>query len=154
MRDEFLEIAIEEAKKAGELGEVPVGAVIVKADKVIAKAHNLKETRNDVTAHAELLAMKKASEVLNNWRLNECEVYVTLEPCAMCASAIVQSRIKKLYIGTFEPTMGACGSVINLVQNETLNSFVQVEWLYNHECSKMITEFFKKRRENETKVKG
>ncbi|ADL49834.1 nucleoside deaminase [Clostridium cellulovorans] len=146
MNNNFLKIAIEEAKKARELGEVPVGAVIIKDDKVIAAAHNLKETKKEVTAHAELLAIKMASEILDNWRLNDCEIYVTLEPCAMCASAIVQSRIKKIYIGTFEPTTGACGSVINLVQNEALNSFVHVEWLYSDECSDIITEFFKERR--------
>lgn len=139
-------LALEEAEKARKKGEVPVGAIIVKQGEVIAKAHNLKETLNDPTAHAEILAIKEACKKLNNWRLNGCEMYVTLEPCPMCAGAILQSRISKIYIGTFDETSGAAGSTINILQNPNLNHFLEVNWDNNEECSKILTKFFKDRR--------
>ena len=145
---DFLDIAKKEAKIAMSKGEIPIGAVIVKDGIVISKAHNLKETLKDATAHAEILAIREASKVLDDWRLNGLEMYVTLEPCSMCASAIVQSRISKLHIGTFNKDMGACGSVINLMHNRRLESFTNVNWLYDEECSKLITEFFRIKREN------
>lgn len=145
---DFLDIAKDEARIAMSKGEIPIGAVIVKNGVVIAKAHNLKETLKDATAHAEVLAIRKASEILGDWRLNGTEMYVTLEPCAMCASAIIQSRISKLYIGTFNKDMGACGSVINLVNNRKLESFINISWMYDKECSKLLMEFFKIKREN------
>lgn len=143
---DFMEIAKKQAILAMEKGEIPVGAVIVKGGVVIAKAHNLKETLNDTTAHAEVLAIRKASKFLGDWRLNGTEMYVTLEPCPMCASAIVQSRISKLYIGTFNKDMGACGSIINILDNRRLNSFVNVKWTYDDECSDLLVKFFDKRR--------
>jgi tRNA(adenine34) deaminase len=143
---EFINQALIEAKLALELGEVPVGAVIVKHGEIIARAHNLRETLKDPTAHAEVLAIKKASEVLGNWRLTGCSMYVTLEPCPMCAGAILQARISTLYIGAFDPTAGACGSVINIVQNENLKPFVRVNWMYDDECSDILTGFFKAKR--------
>lgn len=142
----YISLALEEAKKAQEKDEVPVGAIIVKDNKIIAKAHNLKESTMDPTGHAEILAIKKASKILNRWRLNDCEMYVTLEPCPMCAGAIVQSRIKKLYIGTFDPRTGACGSVLNITQDERLNHWVDVKWLYDDNCSKILENFFKYKR--------
>ena len=142
---DFLTEALKEAQKAYEKNEIPVGAVIVKDNIIIARAHNLKEELKDVTAHAEILAIKKASEYLNNWRLQGCEMYVTLEPCPMCAAAIAASRIRRVYIGTFDPKVGACGSTINLLQNITLNYFVDVIWLYKEECSNIITKFFNKK---------
>lgn len=141
MKD-FLELAKKEAALGMSKGEIPVGAVIVKNEVVIGKAHNLKETLKDSTAHAEILAIKEASKYIGDWRLNGAEMYVTLEPCPMCASAIVQSRISKIYIGTFNKDMGACGSVINLLDSRRLESFVDVRWMYDAECSKMLTEFF------------
>lgn len=138
--------ALKEANRALVLKEVPVGAVIVKDNKIIARAHNLKETLNDPTAHAEVLVIKKACELLNNWRLTGCELYVTLEPCPMCASIIGQSRINKLYIGSFDPTAGACGSVIDILGNPHLNYKIEVNWMYNEECGKILSEFFKNRR--------
>lgn len=146
MSNVFMEIALEEARIAESLGEVPVGAVIVKDGTVISKAHNLRESLKDPTAHAEVIAIREASNVLDNWRLNECEMYVTLEPCPMCAGAIFQSRIRKLYIGTFDPVAGACGTSINILQNNAINSFVHINWLYSNECSDIIVNFFKKRR--------
>ncbi|GAA0127102.1 MULTISPECIES: nucleoside deaminase [Clostridium] len=142
----FMEIAIQEARKALIFNEVPVGAVIVKDNKIIATAHNLKEFNNDPTCHAEILAIKKACKALNNWRLNDCSMYVTLEPCPMCAGAIIQSRIKNLYIGTFDDRSGACGSVLNIVQNDSLNHWVNVQWLYNKDCSLLLENFFKHKR--------
>lgn len=144
----YMDIALEEARKAMDLGEVPVGAIIVKDNRIISKAHNLKETLNDPTAHAEILAIKEATKALENWRLIDCTMYVTLEPCPMCAGAILQSRLSKLYIGTFDEKAGACGSVINLVQNDNLNFFLDLKWEYNESCSKLLSEFFKDRRKN------
>lgn len=142
----FMKLAKEEAKLGKEKGEIPVGAVIVKDGVIIGRAHNLKETLNDSTAHAEILAIKEASRKIGSWRLNGTEMYVTLEPCPMCASAISQSRISKVYIGTFNKDMGACGSVINLLDNRSLNSFVNVKWVYDEECSRLLTKFFDERR--------
>ena len=139
----YLDIAKEEAHIAMIEGERPVGAVIVKDGVVIARAHNLKEQTHDPTAHAEILVIRKATEILGDWRLDGCEMYVTLEPCSMCASAIGQSRIDRVYIGTFNKDMGACGSIINLLDNRRLNSFVDVKWLYDDECSEIIESFFK-----------
>lgn len=147
--NDFFELAKEEARIAMSKGEIPVGAVIVKDGVVIGKAHNLKETLKDSTAHAEILAIKEASKYIGEWRLSGTEMYVTLEPCPMCAGAIVQSRISKIYIGTFNKDMGACGSVINLLDNMRLDNFVNAKWLYDSECSKMLTEFFDNRRKKD-----
>ena len=144
---DFMKAAKEEAILGMNKGEIPVGAVIVKDGVIIGRAHNLKETLNDSTAHAEILAIKEASKNIGSWRLNGAEMYVTLEPCPMCASAISQSRISKIYIGTFNKDMGACGSVINLLDNRGLNSFVQAKWVYDEECSTILTKFFTSRRE-------
>jgi tRNA(adenine34) deaminase len=146
MHENFMLEAINEAKKSLFLREVPVGVVIVKDYKIIARAHNLRETLKDPTAHAEILAIKRASDVLQNWRLKDCSMYVTLEPCPMCAGAILQSRICNLYIGTFDPTTGACGSVVNILQNNSLNFWANIHWTYNEECSNILVEFFKSRR--------
>lgn len=144
--EDFMIEAIGEAKKSMELYEVPVGAVIVKNGVIIARAHNLKEKLKDPTAHAEILAIKKAAVFLNNWRLMDCSMYVTLEPCPMCAGAILQSRISKLYIGTFDPVCGACGSVINVIQNNNLNRWTDIKWCYDDRCSDILKDFFKTKR--------
>ncbi|MEG0613958.1 MAG: tRNA adenosine(34) deaminase TadA [Clostridium sp.] len=146
MKNYFLEEAINQARIARSKNEVPVGAVIVKDNKIISTGYNTKESTNDPTDHAEIIAIKGATKVIGDWRLNECDMYVTLEPCAMCAGAIVQSRIRHLYIGTFDPRAGGCGSVFNITQSEHLNHWVDVNWLYNEECSKLLEEFFKERR--------
>lgn len=140
---EFIQIAKEEAYTAMKEGEIPVGAVIVKDGEVIARSHNLKEQLHDPTAHAEILAIKEACKVIGDWRLDGCDMYVTLEPCPMCASAIGQSRIDRVYVGTFNKDMGACGSIINLLDSRRLNSFVDVQWLYDDECSEILEDFFK-----------
>ncbi|MFR1710464.1 MAG: tRNA adenosine(34) deaminase TadA [Clostridium sp.] len=146
MDNYFLQQAIIQAEIAQSKNEVPVGAVIVKNNEIIAVGHNTKENTKDPTNHAEIIAIKSAAKVLGDWRLNECDMYVTLEPCPMCAGAIIQSRIRRLYIGTFDPRAGGCGSVFNITQSEDLNHWVNVHWLYNEECSKLLQEFFKQRR--------
>lgn len=146
MKEFFIKQAIVEAKKAFYKDEVPVGAIIVKDNLIIARAYNLREASNDPTAHAEILAIREAARVLKSWRLNECQLYVTLEPCAMCAGAILQARLKEVNIGTYDPSFGAAGSVINLLHNNSLNKWTKVNWLYNDECSTLITKFFSNKR--------
>jgi len=143
---EYMNIAIEEAWKAYNKGEVPVGAVIVMDGEIISRQHNLKEEKKLTTAHAEILAIEEASRKLNNWRLSGCHMYVTLEPCPMCASVIAQSRISKLFIGTFNKDMGACGSTINLLDYDIFNWKVDVKWCYNQKCSDLLTSFFENKR--------
>ena len=144
----FMDLALDEAQKAYDLGEVPVGAIIVKDGEVIAKACNMKEAMKLSTAHAEVLAIEEASKAIGDWRLNGCDMYVTLEPCAMCAAAIAHSRISNLYIGTFNIDMGACGTVINLLDYDIFNSRVNTNWCYDKRCSDMLTKFFDTRRKN------
>lgn len=146
MEEIFMRKAIYFARRALILDEVPVGAIIVKNNEIIASAHNLVETLRDPTAHAEILAIKKASQFIGNHRLVNCDMYVTLEPCSMCAGAIINSRIKNLYIGTFDPRAGACGTIVSIVQNESLNHFVNVNWMNNMECSEILKNFFKLKR--------
>lgn len=147
LEEKFMKEAIKEAKKADEKLEVPVGCVIVKEGKIIARAHNLKETKCDTTKHAEILAIQKASKKLASWRLIDCEMYVTLEPCSMCAGAIIQSRIKKVYIGAMDEKTGACGSVLNLLENYKFNHKVELQTgVMEQECEKILKEFFKKLR--------
>ena len=144
MQEKFMKLALKEAKKAYDKEEVPVGAVIVQDDKVIAKAHNLKETKLDTTKHAEILAIQKASKKLKSWRLTDCEMYVTLEPCSMCAGALINCRLKKLYIGTMDEKTGACGSVLNLLEDYKFNHIVEVETgILQKECEKILKDFFK-----------
>ena len=140
--------ALKEAKKAYQKLEIPVGCVIVKDGKIIGRGHNLKETKFDTTKHAEIIAIQKASKKLNSWRLIDCELYVTLEPCPMCAGAIINSRIKKIYIGTMDKKTGACGSVLNLFNDYKFNHKVEVETgILQNECEKSLKEFFKELRE-------
>lgn len=144
----FMEEALKEAQKAYDMGEVPVGAVIVKDGKVIARGYNKKEEKQDTTKHAELIAIQKASKKLNSWRLIDCDMYVTLEPCAMCAGALIQSRIKKVYIGTMDPKTGACGSVLNMLEDYTFNHKVELETnILQTECESILKRFFKELRE-------
>ena len=140
----FMKEALKEAKKAYEKLEVPVGAIIVKDGKIIARAHNQKETKYDTTKHAEILAIQKASKKLKSWRLLDCEMYVTLEPCSMCAGAIINSRIKKIYIGALDEKTGAAGSVLNLFEDYTFNHKVEVEkGIMQEQCATILKEFFK-----------
>lgn len=147
INEKFMKEALKEAKKAYDKLEIPVGAVIVKDNKIIARAHNLKELKQDTTKHAEILAIKKASKKLNNWRLTDCEIYVTLEPCPMCAGAIINSRIKKVYIGAKDLKTGACGSKLNLLQDYDFETSVESELgILEEECQSMLKDFFKELR--------
>ena len=147
MEEKFMKEALKEAKKAYDKLEVPVGCVIVKDGKIIARGHNLKETKQDTTKHAEMIAIQKASKKLNSWRLIDCEMYVTLEPCSMCAGAIIQSRIKKIYIGTLDEKTGAAGSVLNLFEDYTFNHKVEVETgILKTDCENILKAFFKELR--------
>lgn len=144
----YMKEALKEAKKAYNKEEIPVGAIIVKDNKIIARAHNIKEMKNDTTRHAEIIAIQKASEKLGSWRLIDCEMYVTLEPCSMCAGALIQSRIQKVYIGTMDTKTGACGSVLNLLQDFNFNHKVDIETnIMQKECETILKEFFKKLRD-------
>lgn len=140
--------ALKEAEKAYSKLEVPVGAVIVKEGKIIARAHNLKETKKDTTKHAEILAIQKASKKLEAWRLTDCEMYITLEPCSMCMGAIINSRIKKIYIGTMDPKTGACGSLMNMNEDYIFNHKVEIEiGIMKEECENILKNFFRELRE-------
>lgn len=143
----YMEKAYEQAEKAYQSGEVPVGAVVVKDMKIIASAHNLTETNNDPTAHAEVVAIRKACEVLGTPRLTGCDLYVTLEPCAMCTGAIINARIRGLYIGAMDSKAGCCGSVKDLVTKQYFNHKLQVYYgIMEDKCSQILTDFFKERR--------
>ena len=147
IKEKFMKEALKEAKKAYNKLEVPVGAVIVKDGKIIARAYNQKECKNDTTNHAEILAIKKASKKLNSWRLIDCDMFVTLEPCSMCAGALIQSRIRKVYIGAPDLKTGACGSVLNLLEDYTFNHKVENETgILKEECENILKRFFKELR--------
>ncbi len=147
MNLEFMGLAIQKAKEAALLDEVPVGAVIVKNGEVISSAHNRKERKNCAVFHAEIEAIIEACEQLGNWYLEDCEMYVTLEPCAMCAGALVNSRLKALYFGTYDPKAGCCGTLYNLLTDSRFNHKLIVEGgIMEKECAELISEFFRSKR--------
>ena len=143
----YIEIALSEAKHAYKKGEVPIGAIIVKDGKIIACAFNLRETRRSALYHAEILAIKRACRKLKSWRLTGCDMYVTLEPCPMCAGAILQARISNLFFGAYDPKGGACGSVIDVLEADKFNHNVTVQGgILAQECGGIIKQFFRERR--------
>ena len=143
----FMKEALKEAKKSYKKDEIPVGAVIVKDGKIIARGHNIKETKTDPTKHAEIIAIQKASKKLQTWRLSGCTMYVTLEPCSMCAGSLIQARIDKVVIGTMDEKTGACGSVLNLLSDYKFNHTVQIETgIMQEECKTILQQFFKELR--------
>ncbi|WP_342610544.1 tRNA adenosine(34) deaminase TadA [Staphylococcus hsinchuensis] len=145
----YMEIAIEEAKKAEQIGEVPIGAIIVRDEEVIARAHNLRETLQDPTAHAEHIAIQRAATVIGSWRLERCTLYVTLEPCAMCAGTIVMSRIPRVVYGAEDPKGGCAGSLMNLIAEPRFNHRAEVTTgVLEQQCSQLLTNFFKNLRKN------
>lgn len=147
MEERFMRLALIEAKRAAKIGEVPIGAVIVRGGEVIAKAHNKREKLKLATAHAEILAINKACKKLGDWRLEGCEMYVTLEPCAMCAGAILNSRIESVYFGAYEKKGGAVESRLRLLDGCGLNWSAKCEGgILIDECSAIISDFFKNRR--------
>ncbi len=143
----FMNLALKLAKKAESLDEVPVGAIIVKDNKIIAKAYNKREVNNLVTSHAELLAIQKANKKLDSWRLVDCTLYVTLEPCIMCAGAIIQSRIQRVVFGAYDLKGGAFGSSIDVLKANNINWKPEiVKGVKEKECSQILTDYFKKKR--------
>ncbi|MGG4145101.1 tRNA adenosine(34) deaminase TadA [Paenibacillus algorifonticola] len=149
--DEFwMQQAIEEAKKAEQIGEVPIGAIVVKNQQIIGRGYNLRETQHDPTAHAEMVAIRDACKELDAWRLLDCTLYVTLEPCPMCAGAIVQSRVKRVVYGTGDPKAGCAGTLMNLLQEPRFNHETELtSGVLQQECATMLTQFFRKlRRKN------
>ncbi|SFS98426.1 tRNA adenosine(34) deaminase TadA [Paenibacillus sp. 453mf] len=139
--------AISEAMKAETLGEVPIGAIVVKDNEIIGRGYNLREIHYDATAHAEIIAIKQASEHLKAWRLLDCKLYVTLEPCPMCAGAIVQSRIPHVVYGTTDPKAGCAGTLMNLLQESRFNHQTEItSGVLQEECAAMLTSFFRKLR--------
>lgn len=149
----YMKLAIEEAKKAQKLGEVPIGAIIVKNNEVIASAHNLRETAQLPTAHAEHIAIERASKVVGSWRLEECKLYVTLEPCVMCAGAIVMSRIPKVVYGATDPKGGCSGSLMNLLEESRFNHRAEiVKGVLEQECGDLLRNFFRELRLKKSKA--
>src|SRR5213594_785710 len=145
--ENFMREALRQAQKANEGGEVPVGAVIVRAGKIIARAHNQVELLKDATAHAEMLALTQAEAAVGDWRLDECDLYVTKEPCAMCAGALVHTRIRRVIFGCTDPVAGAAGSVMNLLQMPALNHRCDIaSGVLQEECATILQDFFRKRR--------
>lgn len=144
MEEKFMKIALQQAQKAYDIGEVPVGAVIVRDGQVISKAYNLKEKTNNPCGHAEIRAINKACKKLDTWRLEDCEMFITLEPCLMCVGAIIHSRIKKIYIGTLDTKTGAVISRINALDTYVVNHKVDYEkGVLEKECSEILKRFFK-----------
>lgn len=150
----YMKEAIRQAKKAAKLKEVPIGCVIVYDGKIIARGYNRRNTDKSTLAHAEIAAIKKASRVIGDWRLEDCTMYITLEPCQMCAGAIVQARMGRVVIGAMNPKAGCAGSILNLLEMSEFNHQVNVErGVLEEECSAMLSEFFKKLRKQKKQVK-
>lgn len=145
--ESFMKQAVKQAKKAYDKLETPIGCVIVHEDKIIARGYNKRDMKKNTLAHAEILAINKASKMLGDWRLEDCTMYVTLEPCPMCAGAIVQARIPRVVIGSMNPKAGCAGSVLNLLQQDGLNHQVEItKGVLAEECSGLMTSFFRELR--------
>ena len=145
--EKYMKEAIRQAKKAYSLKEVPIGCVIVYQDTIIARGYNKRNTKKTTLAHAELAAIQKASKVLGDWRLEDCTMYVTLEPCQMCSGAIVQARIKKVVVGTMNPKAGCAGSVLNILQMKEFNHQVElVTGVMEEDCAEVLQNFFRELR--------
>ncbi|WP_339217595.1 tRNA adenosine(34) deaminase TadA [Ornithinibacillus sp. FSL M8-0202] len=144
----YMQLAINEAEKAREKNEVPIGAIIVYQDEVIASGYNVREQSQETLSHAELIAIQEANKKIGSWRLEDCTLYVTLEPCPMCAGAIVQSRIKRVVYGAKDPKAGCAGSLMNLLDDNRFNHQVEVcSGILQEECGQLLTSFFKTLRE-------
>jgi len=147
MDERFMAIAIQEAYKAKKINEVPIGAVIVQQNKIIAKGYNIRETSQLALSHAELIAIQKANQKLGSWRLEDCTLYVTLEPCQMCAGAIVQARIKRVVFGASDPKAGCAGTLMNLLDDSRFNHRVELtDGVLEKECGELLTNFFRELR--------
>lgn len=145
--EEYMDLAIKEALKAEQLGEVPIGAVLVYENKVVARAYNLRETRQTTASHAEMYLIEEGNKLFNSWRLEGCTLYVTLEPCQMCAGAILQARIPRVVFGAYDPKAGCAGSIINILEDQRFNHQVDlVGGVREEECSALLTDFFRRLR--------
>ena len=152
--EKYMRAAIGQARKAGAIGEVPIGCVIVYEDKIIARGYNRRTIDKNVLSHAEIIAIKKACKKMGDWRLEGCTMYVTLEPCPMCAGAIVQARIPKVVIGCMNPKAGCAGSVLDLLHEDGFNHQVEMEsGVLEVECSRLMKDFFKALREKKAAIK-
>ena len=146
-KEEYMSLALKEAFKAKKIDEVPVGCIIVKNDKVLARAYNQKIRKKDPTSHAEIECIKKACNKLKSYYLDDCDMYITLEPCMMCTGAIIQSRLRKIYIGTIDPKGGSIVSSIELSTVKNINHYPEIEiGILQEECSKILKDFFKEKR--------
>lgn len=153
--EKYMKEAIRQAKKAYVLDEVPIGCVIVYQDKIIGRGYNRRTVDKNTLAHAELIAIKKASRKMNDWRLEECTLYVTLEPCQMCSGAIVQARIPRVVVGCMNPKAGCAGSILNLLDMKEFNHQVDLTTgVLGEECSEMMKSFFKELREKQKRMKA
>ncbi len=142
-KERYMKEALKEAEKARDIAEVPIGAVVVRDGEIIGRGHNKRELNQQATAHAEIFAIEEANRKLGNWRLEECELYVTLEPCAMCSGALVLSRMKKVYFGAYDMKSGTAGSLMNLLEENRFNHQCEVEGsVLEAECSQILKDFF------------
>ena len=147
--DYYMGLALDEARKAYEIGEIPIGAVLVMNDEVVAKGHNMREIWHDATAHAEMIVIRESCQKLKRWRLTGATLYVTIEPCPMCAGALVLSRVDRLVYGSSDYKAGAVESIFNIVQNDALNhSMVVAPGVRSDECAEIMRDFFRSRRKN------
>lgn len=153
-KEYYLHCAIEEAKKAEAKGEVPIGAVVVYQHQIIGRGHNVRELTHDATTHAEMIAIREACQAKGNWRLEECQLFVTLEPCPMCSGAILQSRIPEVYFGAYDKKGGTCGTLMNLLDDDRFNHRSYVEGgLCHDECQKQLQDFFRTLRQRKKEQK-
>ena len=155
VHEKYMKAALSQAKRALKLSEVPIGCVIVHNDKIIGRGYNRRNTDKTALGHAEITAIKKASKYLGDWRLEQCTMYITLEPCQMCSGAIVQARIPRVIIGSMNPKAGCAGSIINLLQMQQFNHQVEIKkGILEDECTSLLTSFFQELRELKKRKKG
>ena len=153
-KEEWMRVAIEEAKKAEALAEVPIGAIVVHQGQIIGRGHNLRETTQNATTHAEMIAIQEACKAIGSWRLEETQLYVTLEPCPMCSGAMILSRVKEVYFGAYDPKGGTAGTLMNLLEDERFNHQAEVEGgILEEECGELLSMFFRNLRAKKKKLK-
>lgn len=154
IKEEWMRVAIEEAKKAEALAEVPIGAIVVHQGQIIGRGHNLRETTQNATTHAEMIAIQEACKAIGSWRLEETQLYVTLEPCPMCSGAMILSRVKEVYFGAYDPKGGTAGTLMNLLEDERFNHQAEGEGgILEEECGELLSVFFRNLRAKKKKLK-
>ena len=153
-KEEWMRVAIEKAKKAEALAEVPIGAIAVHQGQIIGRGHNLRETTQNATTHGEMIAIQEACKAIGSWRLEETQLYVTLEPCPMCSGAMILSRVKEVYFGAYDPKGGTAGTLMNLLEDERFNHQAEVEGgILEEECGELLSVFFRNLRAKKKKLK-